>query len=317
MPECWSRSVGKTSGSSEASGSIVVAMAQYYTSRTDDGSRNTDVAGADRPLTARSIIASALLGTHPPVLRGQLMVRLVELFGVPEGTTGWRCRAWSPLASSRSTRAGNAREPALLARSGAEGGGRSTCRPVDGEWVMAVVTVDRRDALPDFALREAASALRLAELREGVWMRPRLEWGARDQLAVIGEQCTWMTATPDDPVAIAASLWDLDGWAANTKALVARMKRSHASLDRDGFDAIPEGFVTWPRCSACCGLTPCSEHVVAEGMAGRGAANPLRRLRRHAAATAAGVQQPDARPPYHEPHPHAARARHGPRAAGG
>ncbi len=41
----------------------------------------------ERPLTARSIVASALLGTHPPVLRGQLLVRLGELFGVAEGTT--------------------------------------------------------------------------------------------------------------------------------------------------------------------------------------------------------------------------------------
>ena len=79
-------------------------------------------------------------------------------------------------------------------------------------------------------LREAASALRLAELREGVWMRPsNLDWGARDDLAVIGEQCTWMTATPDDPVAIAASLWDLDGWAADAKALIARMKRGRGA----------------------------------------------------------------------------------------
>ena len=110
---------------------------------------------------------------------------------------------------------------------------------------MAVVTVDRRDAPARLALRDAASALRLAELREGVWMRPsNLEWGARDDLAVIGEQCTWLTATPEDPAAIAASLWDLDGWAADAKALVARMKRGRASLDRDSFDAIPEGFVT-------------------------------------------------------------------------
>ena len=76
-------------------------------------------------------------------------------------------------------------------------------------------------------------------------MRPaNLDWGARDELAVIGEQCTWMTATPEDPAAIAASLWDLAGWAADARALVARMKRGRASLDRDSFDAIPEGFVT-------------------------------------------------------------------------
>jgi phenylacetic acid degradation operon negative regulatory protein len=76
-------------------------------------------------------------------------------------------------------------------------------------------------------------------------MRPsNLDWDARDELAVIGEQCTWMTATPEDAAAIAASLWDLAGWAADARALIARMKRSRACLDRDDFDAIPEGFVT-------------------------------------------------------------------------
>ena len=54
-----------------------------------------------------------------------------------------------------------------------------------------------------------------------------------------------MTATPDDPVALAASLWDLDGWAADaTGADRSHEARRAASLDRDDFDAIPEGFVT-------------------------------------------------------------------------
>ena len=209
--------------------------------------RNTGVAGTELPLTARSIIASTLLGTHPPVLRGQLMVRLVELFGVPEGTTR--------VALSRMVAAGELTvdegryalaSPALLARQAAqEVGRRSPAGRWDGQWAVAVVTVDRRDAPARLALREAASALRLSELREGVWMRPsNLDWGDRDELAVVGEQCTWMTATPDHPAAIAASLWGLDGWAVEARALVARMKRGRASLDRDAFEAIPEGFVT-------------------------------------------------------------------------
>ena len=96
MPDGWSRSVGSTSGSSEASGNIVVAMAtvlHLFDRMTQ--SRNTEVARAERPLTARSIIASTLLGTHPPVLRGQLLVRLVELFGVAGGNDPGRAsRAW-------------------------------------------------------------------------------------------------------------------------------------------------------------------------------------------------------------------------------
>ena len=119
------------------------------------------------------------------------------------------------------------------------------------------------------------------------------------ELAVVGEQCTWMTATPDDPVAIAASLWDLDGWAADAKALVARMKRGRASLDRDSFDAIPEGFVTSAAVLRLLRADPLlPSALLPDRMAGRGAADPLRRLRRRAAATAAGVLHADARPPF-------------------
>ena len=95
-------------------------------------SRNTDAAGAERPLTARSIIASTLLGTHPPVLRGQLMVRLVELFGVPEGTTrvalvadGRRRRAHGRRGPVRAREPSSPRSP-----SGARDGAEKPCRPV-------------------------------------------------------------------------------------------------------------------------------------------------------------------------------------------
>src|SRR4051812_7185840 len=43
-----------------------------------------DVAG--RPLTARSIVASMLLGMDPPESSGRMLVRSGELFGVAEGT---------------------------------------------------------------------------------------------------------------------------------------------------------------------------------------------------------------------------------------
>ncbi len=53
-----------------------------------------------------------------------------------------------------------------------------------------------------------------------------------------------MRAQPDDPSALAATLWDLAGWESAARALTMRMKRSRASLDRNAFEAIPEGFVT-------------------------------------------------------------------------
>src|SRR3954451_21504623 len=38
-------------------------------------------------LTARSVIASTLLGTDPPRLPGRALVQVAELFGISEGTT--------------------------------------------------------------------------------------------------------------------------------------------------------------------------------------------------------------------------------------
>src|SRR5579862_9666620 len=55
-------------------------------------SRNTSSAGRpssgpDRPLTARSVVASTLLGVEPPRLPTRLLVRSGELFGISQGTT--------------------------------------------------------------------------------------------------------------------------------------------------------------------------------------------------------------------------------------
>jgi len=198
-------------------------------------------------MSARSIVASALLGTHPPVLRGQLLVRLCALFGVPEGTTRV---ALSRMVAVGELRAVDGRyelaSPALLARQAAQERGRTSPRGGwRGDWVLAVVSVERRDASARIALRDAAASLRLAELREGVWTRPaNLDVDDDAARAVFDDQCTWFVARPDDPAALAVRLWDLNGWALQAEGLIARMTGSRAALDSGRFDAIPEGFVT-------------------------------------------------------------------------
>jgi phenylacetic acid degradation operon negative regulatory protein len=39
-----------------------------------------------RPLSARSIVASTLLGCHPPELPTRALVQMGTLYGIPEGT---------------------------------------------------------------------------------------------------------------------------------------------------------------------------------------------------------------------------------------
>jgi phenylacetic acid degradation operon negative regulatory protein len=96
---------------------------------------------------------------------------------------------------------------------------------------MAVVTSVKRSAAARVELRASMAALRLAELREGVWLRPdnldpqRLP-AAR---AVVAAQCRCFDASlPGDAAAAArlvSELWDLAGWARRAEKLRREMDR--------------------------------------------------------------------------------------------
>ncbi|WP_275888272.1 PaaX family transcriptional regulator C-terminal domain-containing protein, partial [Nonomuraea lactucae] len=72
------------------------------------------------------------------------------------------------------------------------------------------------------ALRHAMSALRMAELREGTWLRPANL--SRAWPETVTAQCTLIDGRPhDDPTPL---LWDLDGWAAEAGALARRLDQA-------------------------------------------------------------------------------------------
>ena len=76
--------------------------------------------------------------------------------------------------------------------------------PWDGGWTLAVVTETRRPVSARAELRRAMGVLRLAELREGVWLRPdNLDEGwAGPARAVVAAQCRRFTSPePEDPPA--------------------------------------------------------------------------------------------------------------------
>jgi len=177
-----------------------------------------------RPLTARSIVASTLLGVRPSRLPARSLIASAALFGVAEGTVR--------TALSRMVAAGElvgddgsyALAGPCLARQERQEESRSgAIRPWSGDWELAVVESERRSAGDRVALRAAMRALRLAELREGVWLRPdnldpdRLP----EARAVVGEQCLTMTGWPAD--AVAARLWDLDEWATTARVQERRL----------------------------------------------------------------------------------------------
>ena len=175
-----------------------------------------------RPLSARSVVASVLLGTHPPRLSSAALVELCGRFGISGGTTR--------VALSRMVAAGELTAEdghyrligeGLLSRQRAQDDALDPpAQPWSGNWHMAVVVSSGRAAAERLELRRAFADARFAQWREGVWLRPDNLGRA---VALPPEApVRWLETRPDDdPAVLAGELWDLAGWAARGEALLA------------------------------------------------------------------------------------------------
>jgi phenylacetic acid degradation operon negative regulatory protein len=166
-------------------------------------------------------VLSTLLGVHPPRLPARSLVRVGELFGIAEGTIR--------VALSRMVAAGDLAQVngdyqltrRLRARQARQDQSRSpSTRPWSGEWEIAVVTADRRSPTERTAFRTTMTELRLAELREGTWLRPANL--SRERPAPVVEQCTFLVGRPES-AGLADVLWDLPGWASRARELEAAL----------------------------------------------------------------------------------------------
>jgi phenylacetic acid degradation operon negative regulatory protein len=191
--------------------------------------RVADLIG-DLPLSARSVLASALLGADQPHLTVRELVEMASLFGISDGaarTCLWRMVSSGELTSDDGIYALAGR--LLERRQRVDEAARLDDAPLpwDGTWELAVVSQQRRPAADRLALRKAAAALHLAELREGVWIRPdNLD---RDRLpslrAVLDQQCAhFHGAATDIPADDVRSLFSLDEWAVNAHRLTLAMR---------------------------------------------------------------------------------------------
>ncbi len=176
-----------------------------------------------RPLSARSVVLSLLLGAHPAELSAAALVRAGDLFDVPETTL--RAALSRMLAAGDLTRsAGTYRlSERLLERQRRQDAALEIDTvPWDGTWEQVVITSSGRSAQARAELRASLAALRLAELREGVWLRtanlarPLPGWPA-DLIS------SFRVAPVDDATGLARRLWDVDGWAAHGHALLDAM----------------------------------------------------------------------------------------------
>jgi phenylacetic acid degradation operon negative regulatory protein len=188
---------------------------------------------AIRPLTARSVVLSTLLGYHPPALPVSALVRVGELFGIAARTTRV---ALTRMAADGDVVAddGVYRLTQRLVRRQAQQD--ESCSPRskdwDGNWEMAVVTTPARPLSERVALRKGMVALRLAELREGVWIRP--DNLLREANGTVAEQCTFFECRHPNSRELAETLWDLTDWADEARRLYAEL---------DEADSLTAGFM--------------------------------------------------------------------------
>ncbi|MDR8394710.1 hypothetical protein NE850_00010 [Paraburkholderia sp. USG1] len=190
---------------------------------------------AVQPLTARSVVLTVLLGLHPPELPVNSLVRVGALFGIAERTTRV---ALTRMAANGDviTEDGVYRLTERLVRRQAqqEADCSPATRPWNDTWEMAVVTAESRPLVERVALRRSMVALRLAELREGVWLRPANLLRLPDD--TVAEQCTFFSDVRyRDSSVLARSLWDLPAWASEARRLQREL--DHAKDFKDGFMA--------------------------------------------------------------------------------
>ena len=126
------------------------------------------------PFTARSVLASSLLGLDPPELPVAQLVRLSSLFAISENRT--RVALSRMVTSGEATTDGAGRyrlSGHLLDRQRRQRASRAGQTGLDtGEWHLVIVTTTGSTAETRALRRRAMTYPRLAELREGTWLRP-------------------------------------------------------------------------------------------------------------------------------------------------
>jgi phenylacetic acid degradation operon negative regulatory protein len=198
----------------------------------------------NRALSARSVLASALLGADQPRLPVAELVAVASLFGISAGaarTCLWRMVSNGELTSDNGSYslAGHL----LDRRERVDDASRrddAMKRQWDGTWELAVVRLERRPAADRLELRKAATALHLAELREGVWIRPDNLDPQRlpTSRAVLDQQCIhFHRATSDIAADTVGSLFNLETWSRDARRLIAAMA-DELGTDSAGDDSV-------------------------------------------------------------------------------
>jgi phenylacetic acid degradation operon negative regulatory protein len=193
-----------------------------------------------RRFTARSLVLSVLLGSHPPRLSVTSLIDFCSLFDVAPGTVR--------TALSRMVAAGEL-EPdddqggryrvagELLERQRQQDVGRTTPgEEWDGSWWTAIALADSRTVAERRRFRSVMLGAKMGELRPAVWMRPANIAGPRKDRELM---VTRGAPADGTAAALVERLWDLD-------ALDERARLLLGAIDADG--DLPRRFIGLAAC---------------------------------------------------------------------
>ncbi len=186
-----------------------------------------------RPLNARSLVLSTLLGTDPPVQPVRALVRLAELFGIADGTVR---TALSRMVANGELVASDGSYRLVGPQLGRQAAQRSGRRPPvghwDGGWHWIVVRAAGRSLTTRREFRRDMADQRFGELRPEVWLRPTnlgvAPTVSHDLLVTSGPM---QGASSEDQRSLCRELWDLDGWAVTARSLESELDATHPILD--------------------------------------------------------------------------------------
>lgn len=184
-----------------------------------------------RPLTARSIILSTLLGAPGGAATPNELVLIARNFEITDNAL----RA----ALSRMLAAGDVgrrdgryqlSDRLEIRQQRQEQAVRPPQDAWDGTWQVAVVTTAGRSPTDRAELRTTFRNAGLGELREGVWMRPANPGAALVDTGDILELGAARPAT--DPDTLVEQLFDLPGWATTARHLADAYRQAATDIDR-------------------------------------------------------------------------------------
>jgi len=194
-----------------------------------------------RPLSARSLALSVLLGSHPPEMPARALVDLAELFGIPGGTMR--------TALSRSVANGEIAgtdgqyrltERLLDRQHSQDVGRRSPPGRWDGRWHSVIAASDQRELADRRRFRTVMDNHRFGELRPDIWMRPA-------NLPTPTPASDWIVSSATvggiDADELVGRLWDLTAMRTAARVLLREMARCRDDCDWGDVVSIPELFV--------------------------------------------------------------------------